>query len=364
VASGANSLLEAARQRLLQWDVTPEQISEIEKTGSVKREITIFSPLAGMVTERKAFPNQYVTPDMNLYTIADYTHAWVYADVYESEIPYVRLGQAATFTTLAYPGQLFSGRIDYLWPQMDAATRTLKVRMDFPNPGLKLKPEMYGNVEIRMPLGRRLAVPDSALLDSGLRQMVFVEKTPGVLEPRSVQVGARTDGYAEIVEGLKAGETVATSASFLIDSESQLRAALAGMTLGTGVTGIGGQAAPPPPGGAGRAGAPPGYAEKLQIGFHSQPEPPRAGKNRVVISVRDAAGQPVDNAQVKVVFFMPAMPSMNMPAMRSEALIGFLGAGAYGGEIQVQTPGTWQVTVEVQKEGKVLGTGQFTVTAE
>jgi len=358
VAAGADSLLEAARQRLAQWDVSPEQISEIEKTGQAKREITFFSPLTGIVTERKTFPNQYVTPDMNLYTIADYTHAWVYADVYESEIPYVKLGQAATFTTLAYPGQVFAGKIAYLWPQMDPATRTLKVRMDFPNPGLKLKPEMYGNIEIRMPLGRRLAVPDSAVLDSGLRQMVFVEKVPGILEPRSVQVGVRTDGYAEIVQGLKAGETVASSANFLIDSESQLRAALAGMTLGTGVTGIAGQPAPTPTGGAAPA------VSQLQISFHTQPEPPHTGRNRVLVSVRDAAGKPVDNAQIKAVFFMPAMPSMNMPAMRSEATLGFLGAGTYGGEIQVQTPGTWQVTVEVQKAGEVLGTGQFTVTAE
>jgi RND family efflux transporter MFP subunit len=365
VAVGANSLLEAARQRLAQWDVSAEQISEIEKTRQVKREITIFSPLTGVVTERKVFPNQYVTPDMSLYTIVDYTHAWVYADVYESEIPYVRLGQAARFTTLAYPGQVFSGRIDYLWPQMDATTRTLKVRIDFPNPGLKLKPEMYGNVEIRMPLGRRLAVPDPAVLDSGLRQMVFVEKAPGILEPRSVQVGARTDGYVEIVEGLKAGETVASSANFLIDSESQLRAALAGMTLGTGVTGIGGQVAPTPRGEVSQAaGSVRRLTDRLQISFHTQPEPARAGKNRVLLSVRDAAGQPVENAQVKVVFFMPPMPSMNMPATRSEALVGFLGAGMYGGEIQVPTPGTWQATVEVQKEGKVLGGGQFTVTAE
>ena len=358
VAAGASSLLEAARQRLAQWDVSPEQVEEIAATGQIKREITFFSPLTGIVTDRKAFPNQYVTPDMNLYTIADYTHAWVYAEVYESEIPLVKLGQAATFTTLAYPGKVFAGRVNFVWPQMDPATRTLKVRLDFPNPSLKLKPEMYGNIEIRRTLGRRLAVPESALLDSGLRQMVFVQKAPGVLEPRSVQVGARSDGYVEIVQGLTVGETVASSANFLIDSESQLRAALTGMTLGAGVTGIGGQTAPTPQAGMAPTGP------QLQISFHTQPEPAHTGKNRVMVSVRDSAGQPVDNARVKVGFFMPAMPSMNMPATRAEATLGFLGAGTYGGEIQIQTPGTWQVTVDVQKDGKALGAGQFTVRAE
>jgi len=358
VAAGADSLLEAARQRLAQWDVSPEQISEIAATGQTQREITFFSPLTGVVTERKALPNQYVTPDMNLYTIADYTHAWVYAEVYESEIPFVKLGQVASFTTLAYPGQVFAGKIDYVWPQMDPATRTLKVRLDFPNPNLKLKPEMYGNVEIRVPLGRRLSVPESALLDSGLRQTVFVQKAPGVLEPRSVQAGVRSDGYVEIVRGLRGGETVASSANFLIDSESQLRAALTGMTLGTGVAGIGGQAPPTGQGGPVQAGT------MLQISFRTQPEPAHVGINRVIVSVRDAAGQAMDNGQVKVALSMPAMPTMNMPPMRSEATLGFLGAGTYAGEIQVQSPGTWQVTVEVQKEGKALGAGQFTVTAE
>ncbi len=355
IAGGADALVEAARQRLLQWDLSPEQIDEIRSTNQVKRDITLFSPLTGVVTERKAFPNQYVTPDMALYTIADYSHVWVNADLYEPEIEFAHVGQTATFTTDAYPHRAFRGAISYIWPQIEAQTRTLKVRMDFPNADGSLKPDMYGNVELDIPLGRRLVVPDSAVLDSGLRQLVFVQKAPGILDPRDVEVGIRANGYAEIRKGLKAGDVVASSATFLIDSESQLRAALAGMTLGTGVTGIGGQT------GVAAGGAAPA---QLQITFHTQPEPPHPGKARVNVTVRDAAGKPVDGARVKVTFYMPAMPSMGMPAMRSEAALSSQGSGQYNGEIQIQTPGTWQVTVGVEKDGKPLGAGQFTVRAE
>ncbi|MBZ5562812.1 MAG: FixH family protein [Acidobacteriia bacterium] len=355
IAGGADSLVEAARQRLLQWDLSPEQIEEIRATNQVKRDITLFSPLTGVVTERKAFPNQYVTPDMALYTVADYSHVWVNAELYEPEIEFARVGQSATFTTDAYRNRAFRGTISYILPQMDAQTRTLKVRMDFANADGALKPDMYGNVELDIPLGRRLVVPDSSVLDSGTRQLIFVQKAPGTLEPRDVEVGLRANGYAEIRKGLKAGEVVASSATFLIDSESQLRAALAGMTLGTGVTGIGGQL------GVAAGGA---AEAQLQITFHTQPEPPHSGKARVNVTVRDAAGKPVDGAHVKVTFYMPAMPSMGMPSMRSEAALSPQGSGQYSGEIEIRTPGTWQVTVDVEKGGKALGAGQFTVRAE
>jgi len=352
VATGVDTLLDAARQRLALWDVSPEEIAEIERSGQAKRDLTLYSPMSGRVTERKAFPNQYVTPDMSLYTLVDYTHVWVYADIYEPEIELVKTGQEADFTTDAYPGRVFHGQISYVWPQLDMQTRTLKVRTDFANPELALKPDMFGNVEMRIPLGRRLVVPESAVLDTGTRQLVFVQKGPGLLEPRTVKTGVHVDGNEEVLEGLKAGEVVASSATFLIDSESQLRAALAGMTLSTGVTGIGGQAAP---------SAPP--AARLQITFRTEPEPPRVGKDSVAVSVRDAAGRPLDNAQVKVIFFMPAMPSMGMAAMRSEAALSFAGSGQYRGEVQVPTAGTWQVTVTVEQAGRMLETGQFSVTA-
>ncbi len=356
VAAGADTLVDAARQRLAQWDLSQEQVNQIEKTGQILREVTLFSPLDGIVTERKAYPNQYVTPEMSLYTIVDYREVWVYAQIYEPEIEFVRVGDSAAFTTEVYPGRTFRGRIIYIWPQVDMQTRTLKVRLDFPNSSLALKPDMFGNVELHIPLGSRLTVPNSAVVNSGTQQWVFVVQGPGTLYPRKVKIGIQTEDYTEIRAGLKPGEIVASSANFLIDSESQLKAALSGVTLGTGVTGIG--AAP----GTTAGGAPP--IPQLQITLQTQPSPPKTGSDRVNVTIRDAAGKPVDNAQVKVAFLMPAMPSMNMPAMRSEAALKFLGSGTYGGEINVQSAGTWQVSVEVEREGKPMGASQFSVTAE
>jgi len=356
VAAGADALVDAARQRLSQWDLSQEQINQIERTGQAERDITLFSPLDGIVTERKAYPNQYVTPDVSLYTIVDYRQVWVYAQIYEPEIEFVRVGDSAVFTTEAYPGRTFRGRIIYIWPQVDLQTRTLKVRMDFPNSSLALKPDMFGNVELHIPLGSRLTVPNSAVLNSGTQQWVFVLQGPGTLHPREVKFGVQTEDYTEIRAGLKPGEIVASSANFLIDSESQLKAALSGVTLGTGVTGIAAAL------GTTTGGAPP--LPQLQITLQTQPRPPKTGSNQVNVTLQDAAGKPVDNAQVRVVFFMPAMPSMNMPAMRSEAVLKSLGPGAYGGEIKVQSPGTWQVSVEVEKEGKPIGGSQFSLTAE
>jgi Cu(I)/Ag(I) efflux system membrane fusion protein/cobalt-zinc-cadmium efflux system membrane fusion protein len=352
--AGSSSLLEAARARLAQWEISPAQIDDIERTGKVQRTLTIYSPATGHVTMRNVFPSTYVTPEMELYTIVDHSQVWINADIYESEIGLVRVGQRAIATMDAFPGQQFAGRVSFLTPHLEKETRTLKVRMEFPNPDLKLRPEMYAQVDMEIPLGRRLVVPDSAVLDTGGRQLVFVVKTPGRFDPQDVRLGIRAEGYTEILGGLKAGDEVATSATFLIDSESQLRAALGGMTMGTGVTEIGGQARQP-------ASAPSG--ETLRIDLRTNPSPPQAGSNRLSATVNDPAGTPVTDATVRVVFFMPAMPTMGMAAMRIEATLTPSSAGEYQGEIQVPTPGTWQVSVTAEKGGAVLGSQQMNLNA-
>ncbi len=357
VAAGGKSLLEAARRRLSLWDLTDEQIHQLEQSGQPQREITFYAPGSGVVLERKVFPNQYVTPASELYKLADHSVVWVFASIYESELPLVSVGQRATFTTEAFPGRAIQGRVNYIQPHLMEDTRTLPVRMEFPNPDVKLKPGMYGNVEIKIFLGRRLVVPDSAVFDSGTRQLVFVVTGPGRFEPRDVKLGVRTDGYTEVLQGLKPHEAIVSSATFLIDSESQLRAALTGMSLGTGVTGIAGQ-----PGAASGTAAP--TSPQVQVNFRIDPSPPHTGKNTVRAEVRDAAGKPVDGATVKVVFFMPAMPSMGMSAMRSEASLNFIGAGQYRGDVQLQVSGTWQLTVAVDKDGKTLGAVPFAVTVQ
>jgi RND family efflux transporter MFP subunit len=246
VALGGKNLLEAARRRLELWDLTEEQMRELTETGKPHQEIALYSPAAGHVLERKVFPNQYITPDSELYKIADHSEVWVYADIYEAEFPMVALGQPATLTTAALPGRRLEGKVSFLQPHLMEETRTLPVRLSFQNPDLELKPGMFVNVELHRSLGKQLTVPIDAVLDSGERQRVFVDHGEGMFEPRDVKTGERVDDVIVIASGLRAGEKVVTRANFLIDSESNLRQAIAGMSAG-GHAGHGGQSGSPAP---------------------------------------------------------------------------------------------------------------------
>ena len=229
VSSGSESLLEAARRRLALWDLTDAQIGQLEETGKAQHEITFYAPASGYVMERKAYPNQYVTPDTELYKLVDLSRVWVQADVYEFEMPAVSLGQEATLTTESLPGAAWKGRLVFVNPEVKTDTRTGTVRMEFPNPELKLKPGMFVNVELHKSFGRQLTVPVDAVLNSGTRQVVFVDLGNGAFAPREVKVGERTQDYIAILSGLRAGERVVTRANFLIDSESNLRQSIEGM---------------------------------------------------------------------------------------------------------------------------------------
>jgi len=229
VSSGTESLLEAARRRLTLWDLTDAQIDQLEATGKAQPEITFYAPASGYVMERNAYPNQYVTPDTELYKLVDLSRIWVQADVYEFEMPSVSLGQEATMTTESLPGTTFEGRVVFVYPDVKTDTHTGTVRLEFPNPELKLKPGMFVNVEVHKSFGRQLTVPVDAVLDSGTRQLVFVDLGNGGFAPREVQVGERTQDYIAILRGLRAGERVVTRANFLIDSESNLRQSMEGM---------------------------------------------------------------------------------------------------------------------------------------
>lgn len=219
------NLVAAARKRLELWDISDAQIDQIGRTGETLKNLTLYAPISGFVMERNAFPKQRVNADTVLYTVADLSTVWVVADVFEYEAAGVRLGQAATLKLDYLPGRVFRGRVSYILPQVDPATRTLKVRIQFDNPDFALKPDMYGQVELQTGGARRLVVPQSAVLNSGDRQVVFVDRGNGFFEPRNVQIGEQTDGRIEIRSGLKPGERIVTSGNFLIDSESQLKAA-------------------------------------------------------------------------------------------------------------------------------------------
>jgi multidrug efflux pump subunit AcrA (membrane-fusion protein) len=229
VSQGADSLLSAARERLRLWDISDQQIKELDETGKITRTLTFYSPVTGFVMDRKAFPQTAVTPDMDLYVIADLSTIWANAQIYEYEVPYVHVGQMAQMELSYSPGKKYTGRVNYIYPTVDPQTRTVKVRIEFPNPNFELKPDMYSDIDLKVDYGNQIVVPQSAVLDSGERQTVFVSKGEGYFEPREVKIGDKVDDKVIVLSGLSAGETVVTSGNFLVDSESRLTSAMGGM---------------------------------------------------------------------------------------------------------------------------------------
>jgi Cu(I)/Ag(I) efflux system membrane fusion protein len=231
------SLLQSARKRLLLWDITPRQVETLEKTGEIKKNMVLNSPVDGFVMEKMVFKGMGIMPGTALYKIGDLSSIWVIADIYEYELPFVQVGQKALITLAYYSGESFEGTATYIYPSVDPKTRTAKVRFDLPNPDFKLKPEMWANVELKIPLGLKLVVPEDAVMDTGEMQMAFVDRGQGYFESRHIQAGSRVQGFYEVLSGLREGEKVVTSANFLIDSESRLGGGMAGMP---GMEGMGG----------------------------------------------------------------------------------------------------------------------------
>jgi membrane fusion protein, copper/silver efflux system len=223
VSSGSRSLLNAARKRLELFNLTAEQIDRLERTREIQQSVTIYSPATGNVVERRAYPNAYVTPEVNVYSIADHSRIWAQVEVYEQEIGQITIGQQAEMRTAAYPGDVFRGRVAFIDPQLREQTRTLNVRLEFPNPGLRLKPEMFVDVNLKVPLGRGVSVPASAVLRTGRRDIVFVDRGGGQMQLREIEVGDKAAGYYQVSSGLRPGERVVTSANFLIDAESKIQ---------------------------------------------------------------------------------------------------------------------------------------------
>jgi membrane fusion protein, copper/silver efflux system len=228
VTLSGDSLAESAKRRLKLWDISDDQIKTLEETGQGKKTLTLYSPSSGFVLEKTATKGMSVMPGMALYKLADLSVVWLLADIYEYELPFVRLGQQAAVELSYLPGETFSGKAIYIYPALDPNTRTAKVRFEFPNAQGRLKPEMYANVEIKIHLGQKLVVPEGAIIDTGIRQLAIIDKGNGYFEPREVKVGSKVEGDYEVIQGLKAGERVVTSANFLIDSESKLKEAMAG----------------------------------------------------------------------------------------------------------------------------------------
>lgn len=242
--SGMQQLAEASLARLKNWDISEAQVNSLASSGETKRTLTFRSPVNGIVTEKKAVQGMRFMPGEALYQIADLSAVWVIADVFEQDIGQVKEGSKARIKINAYPGKVFEGRISYVYPTLKAETRTVSVRVELANPGGLLKPAMFAQMELPVGgTGQVLTVPDSAVIDSGTRSIVLVQLKEGRFEPRAVKLGARGDNYIEVLEGVRAGEQVVVAANFLIDAESNLKAAVGGLGGPAGESGA--QAAKP-----------------------------------------------------------------------------------------------------------------------
>lgn len=223
VSIDTENIVNAARQRLKFWDISDAQIERIEKTGKPFRTLTLYSPVSGYVIQKPAIQGMKVMPGEKLFDVADLSSLWITAEIYQYELPFIKPGQRASISLSYLPGREFSSRIDYVYPSLSADTRTAKVRFRIAKPSRDLKPQMFTTVEIRMDLGKRLSVPDSAVLDTGTEKVLYVDMGDGQFEPRQVLTGIQAEGMVEVLKGIKAGEAVASSANFLIDSEAKLK---------------------------------------------------------------------------------------------------------------------------------------------
>ena len=263
MAAGARRLAEASRRRLEYFDISPAQIESLEESGHVKKHLVLASPVQGIVTKRLVTQGAYVQAGMPLLEVADLSTIWVDADIYQYELPWIKVGQQVTMSLAYLPGETFAGRIDYIYPFLSGATRTVRVRLKFPNPRLELKPEMFAQVQIKSPVTKKVVVvPADAVLDTGLKQHVFIALGNGRFEPREVKLGVYGDGnqYREVLAGLKGGKEVVTSAQFMLDSESRFQEARQMML------------APQPQGP--QAGAGPGPAQQPAAGAPGAPAAP------------------------------------------------------------------------------------------
>ncbi len=350
VSGGADSLFAAARQRLDQWEVPKSEIEKLDSTGKVISELTFNSPVSGYITQKNVLPNMYVQPETMLYTIADLSDVWVLAQVFQSDAGKIKPGDPAEVAVDAYPGRVFNARVDYILPQLDMNTRTLPVRLVFPNPGLKLRPGMYVNVRAKLPMGRQLVVPASAAFHSGTKNLVFVYSGEGSIEPREVELGPQVGDELVVTKGIKAQEQIVTSANFLIDSEAQLQAAAGGFV--------------PPPPGAGQAASMNAPAQQqANVELTTDPNPPHKGSNTVRVKLTGQDGQPIAGANVTVTFYMAAMPAMGMAAMKTAINASDKGGGMYEGKGDLGSGGTWQVIIHAQQNGQTIANKQLTVNA-
>jgi membrane fusion protein, copper/silver efflux system len=346
VRARAESLAASARQRLQLWDLPPDEIARLEQTLEPRDTVTFRSPADGVVLEKVAVAGMHVTAGQTLYRLANLGVVWIEADAYEHDLPAIRVGASARVTLDAYPTAPLTARVVFISPSLQPDTRTAKVRFTVPNPDGRLKPGMYASVELTTSSNAALIVPIDAVLDSGREQLVFVATGDGTFAPRRVQIGARWPDAAEIVSGVKEGDQIATSAAFFLDSESQLRASV-GDYEGAPATDARQSSS----------------ASPLVIALSAPSDTAKTGENTFEVVVKDQGGRPIADADVAIELFMPAMPTMNMPAMRNTVTTAAAGNGVYRGSGEIMMAGRWEVRVTVTRSGQRLGALQTTLVA-
>jgi Cu(I)/Ag(I) efflux system membrane fusion protein len=223
VSFDIDAVMKVAKQKLMLWEIPEEQIKQLEETREPVKTFTVHSPVNGYIVQKPVVRGTRVTPGEKIVDVQDLSSVWIIADIFEPDLPLIKVGQTAKITLSYFPDKTFSAKIDFIYPFVAEQTRSVKVRFTVPNQQMLLKPQMFTTVEIAVDMGKRLAIPDSAVLDSGKRQLVYVDKGNGYFEPRVIATGLRADGMVEVLRGLKPGERVASSAAFLIDSEAKLR---------------------------------------------------------------------------------------------------------------------------------------------
>lgn len=354
--AGAEDLVNASRRRLELWGLTAQQVDEIASSTKPQIELPIYATVSGIVTERKVTQGQYVNAGDVLFTITDLSTIWVKADVYQPDLPSVRTGQSVEITSDSLPGTTLHGRVGFLDTAINPQTRTASARVQIPNPGMRLRPGMFVQVKFAAPAGSDvLAIPRSAVLDTGTRTIAYVAMSNGEFEGREVRLGAPGNDYYPVLSGLKEGERIVSQGNFLIDSQTRITGGMTGLYGGS-------KEFDHAQAGTGQAQAP--AVPQIKFTFRSEPGIPRGNSDAILhVTLLDASGNAVSDAQVKVSLIMPAMPAMGMGEMRAATDLAWRGRD-YTGAIKVPMAGSWTVEVNATRGGQLLGSYHARLNAQ